>query len=109
MVDPSKFFESGQTTCDRCGQMNDLGSSEALYWANDSERCKHCGFLFIRHKNRQMATIREMLKTDPELVDLIRAGHNEEVKRRLDQLVPIEEEGDYFLHPDKSEGSCQER
>ncbi|MCX5676492.1 MAG: hypothetical protein NTX87_15940 [Planctomycetota bacterium] len=92
MVDPSKFFESGQTTCARCGQVNDLGSSEALYWADDSKRCKHCGFHFIRHKNRQMAKTLEMLKTDPEWADLIRAGRLEEFKRRLDKLVPIEEE-----------------
>jgi DNA-directed RNA polymerase subunit RPC12/RpoP len=92
MVDPSKFFESGQTACARCGQVNDLGSSEALYWADDSRRCEHCGFLFIRHKNRQMAKTMEMLKTDPEWTDLIRAGRIEEVKRRLDKLVPLEEE-----------------
>ena len=92
MVDPSKFFESGQMTCARCGKVNDLGSSEALYWADDSKRCENCGFLFIRHKNRQMAKTMEMLKTDPEWADLIRAGRNEEIKRRLDQLVPIEDE-----------------
>ena len=66
MVDPFKFSESGQTTCARCGKVTDLGSSEALHWADDTKRCKHCGFLFIRHKNRQMATTMEMLKTDPE-------------------------------------------
>ena len=92
MVDPSKFFESGQTTCAQCGQVNDLGSSEALYWADDSKRCKHCGFLFIRHKNRQMAKTLELLKTDPEWGDLIRTGRNEEIKRRLDELVPIDDE-----------------
>ena len=92
MVDPSKFFQSGQTACARCGQVNDLGSSEALYWADDSRRCEHCGFLFIRHKNRQMAKTMEMLKIDPEWADLIRAGRNEEIKRRLDELVPIDDE-----------------
>jgi len=92
MIDPSKFFESGQTVCDRCGQVNDLGSSEALYWADGSHRCEHCGFLFIRHKTRQMAKMVELLKIDPEWVELIRAGRNEEAKRRLDQLVPIEDD-----------------
>ena len=92
MVDPSKFFESGQTTSARCGQVNDLGSSEALYWADESKRCEHCGFLFIRHKNRQMAKLMEMLKANPEWVDLVRSGRNEEVKRRLDVLVPIEKD-----------------
>ena len=92
MVDPSKFFQSGQTTCQRCGQVNDLGSSEALYLADDSKRCEHCGFLFIRHKSRQMARMLEMLKTNPEWVDLVHAGRNEEIKRRLDELVPIDDE-----------------
>jgi len=41
-----------------------------------------------------MAKTMEMLKTDPEWADLIRAGRNEGVKRRLDELVPIEKKGD---------------
>jgi hypothetical protein len=36
IVDPSTLFESGKTTCDRCGQVNDLGASEALYRADDA-------------------------------------------------------------------------
>ena len=39
-----------------------------------------------------MAKMMEMLETDPEWVALIRAGHNEEAKRRLDELVPIEDD-----------------
>jgi DNA-directed RNA polymerase subunit RPC12/RpoP len=92
MVDPSKFFESGQTTCDRCGQVNDLGSSEAMYWADDSRRCAHCGFRFIRHKLRQMAKMRELLEGDPEWAALLRSGRYAESKRRLDELVPIEDD-----------------
>ena len=91
--DPATFFESGQATCERCGKMNDLGSSKALYWADDSTRCRHCGFLFILHKNKQMDKMMEMLKTDPEWPVLIRAKRYGEIKRRLAKLVPVEDEG----------------
>ena len=93
MADPSKFFESGKVPCARCGKVNDLGSSELLYHADGSKRCVHCGFLFIRHLIRQMAKMREVLENDPEWGALIRAGRLAEVKRRLDDLVPVEEEG----------------
>ena len=39
-----------------------------------------------------MAKMMEMLEIDPEWIALIRAGRNEEVKRRLDELVPIEDD-----------------
>lgn len=92
MVDPSTLFESSKVPCARCGKMNDLGSSERLYFADGSTRCVHCGFLFIRHMLRQMAKMREMLENDPECAALIRAGRIAEVKRRLDNLVPVEGE-----------------
>ena len=103
MVDPSKFFKSGQTPCARCGKVNDLGSSETLYWADDSLRCKHCGFLFIRHKKRQMDKTMEMARMNPEWVELMQAGRNDELKRRLDELVPIED-GDDDRTTNKSDG-----
>ena len=90
MVDPSTLFEGIKVQCARCGKVNDLGSRS--YFADESTRCVHCGFLFIRHSLRQMAKMREMLENDPEWVALIRAGRFAEVKRRLDKLVPLEGE-----------------
>jgi DNA-directed RNA polymerase subunit RPC12/RpoP len=92
MVDPSTFFESSKVPCARCGKVNDLGSSERLYHADGSTRCLHCGFLFIRHTLRQMAKMKELLQNDPDFAALIRAGRVAEVKRRLDNLVPVEGE-----------------
>jgi DNA-directed RNA polymerase subunit RPC12/RpoP len=92
MVDPSRFFESSEVPCARCGKVNDLGSSERLYHADGSTRCVHCGFLFIRHSLRQMAKMQEMIQNDPEFVALIRAGRMAEVKRRLNDLIPVERE-----------------
>jgi hypothetical protein len=92
MVDPSAFFESSEVPCARCGKVNDFGSSESLYFADGSKRCIHCGFLFVRHILQQMAKMREMIENDPEFAALIRAGRMAEIKRRLDDLVPIEGE-----------------
>jgi hypothetical protein len=92
MIDPCSFFENGRMTCGRCRQVNDLGSNEALYRASESTRCGHCGFLFVRHCLRQMAKLREMLETDAGWTELLRAGRNPEVKRRLDMLVPAKDD-----------------
>ena len=93
MVAPSTFFESSKVSCARCGKLNDLGSSERLYHADEATRCLHCGFLFIRHTIRQMAKMKELLQNDDtEFAALIRAGRMAEVKRRLDNLVPVEGE-----------------
>jgi hypothetical protein len=91
-VDPAGFFASGRALCKRCGQVNDLGSGEALYRADDSTRCVHCGFHFIRHLNRQLAKMRELCDSDTEWGRLIQEGRNEEAGRRLDVLVPPEDE-----------------
>jgi hypothetical protein len=90
VVDPSTFFESTEVQCARCGQRNDFGPSERLYFADGSHRCIHCGFLFIQHLLRKMGKMREMVETDPEWRALLRAGRVAEVTRRLDALVPIE-------------------
>lgn len=91
-VGPASIFKDGLVGCRRCGQMNDLGSGEALYRADDSTRCAHCGFLFIRHAGRELAMLTELLKTDPEWMDLARRGQVVEMRRRLEKLVPISEE-----------------
>jgi len=90
VVDPSTFFESTEVQCARCGQRNDFGSSEQLYFADGSHRCIHCGFLLIQHLLRKMGKMWEMVETDPEWRALLRAGRVAEVTRRLDALVPIE-------------------
>lgn len=92
MLNPSEFFENGRVKCPRCGQVNDLGSSEALYYAHESQRCNHCGFLFIRHINRQMNKVMELLKNDPKWVKLLQAGDINEIKHRMNKLVLIEDE-----------------
>ena len=92
MVDPSTLFESSKVPCACCGTVNDLGSSKGLYFADGSIRCVHCGFLFIGHILRQMAKMREMLENDPECAALLRAGRIAEFKRRLDNLIPVEDE-----------------
>ncbi|MCK4293149.1 MAG: hypothetical protein KAY65_08115 [Planctomycetes bacterium] len=92
MLNPSEFFENGRVKCPRCGQVNDLGSSEALYYADESQRCNHCGFLLIRHINRQMNKVMELLKNDPKWVKLLQAGDINEIKRRMNKFVPIEDE-----------------
>ena len=93
MADPSTIFESSKVPCARCGKVNDLGSSELLYFADGSKRCVHCGFLFIRHMLRRMAKMRELIENDPEFAALIRAVRIAEINRRLDELVPVEGEG----------------
>ena len=92
MVNPSKFFENGRVGCPRCGQVNDLGSSEALFHADESQQCENCGFLFIRHINRQMSKMMGLLKSDPEWVKLLKNGDMKEIKRRMNELVPVEED-----------------
>lgn len=92
MTDPAMFFKHGKMACLRCGGVNDLGSSEALYFADDTTRCAHCGFRFIRHVLRQMAALQTVLESDPECANLLRAGRTEEIKKRLSELVPPEDE-----------------
>ena len=88
MIDPSTFFQHGRVPCKKCGQMNDLGSSAALYHADLSTPCAHCGFRFLEHLDRQMQTLMEMTARDPEWVRLIRKGRIDVLKQRLDELVP---------------------
>jgi hypothetical protein len=92
MVDPSKFFKHGRATCPKCGQINDLGSSEALYDASLATPCIHCGFLFLDHIDRQMKKLIEMTAKDPQWGELLRSGRLDVIKQRLDELVPLPEE-----------------
>jgi hypothetical protein len=92
MVDPSQFFKHGRVPCRKCGQINDLGSSEALYHASLATPCFHCGFLFLDHIDRQMKKLMEMTAKDPEWGELLRSGRLDEIKQRLDELVPLPEE-----------------
>ena len=89
MVSPSKFFEHGRVPCPKCGQVNDLGSGEALYHASLATPCAHCGFLFLDHIDRQMKKLMEMTAKDPEWGELLRSGRTDVIKRRLDELVPL--------------------
>ncbi len=92
MVDPSKFFKHGRVPCRKCGQINDLGSSEALYHASLATPCIHCGFLFLDHMDRQMKKLMEMTAKDPEWGELLRSGRLDVIKQRLDELVPLPKE-----------------
>jgi hypothetical protein len=92
MVDPSRFFQHGRVPCPKRGNENDLGSSEALYHANLSTPCVHCGFRFLEHLDRQMRKLTEMVGKDPEWGELLRNGRTDVIKRRLDELVPIPED-----------------
>ena len=89
MVNPSNFFKHGRVPCGKCGQINDLGSSEALYHANLATPCKHCGFHFLDHLDRQMKKLMEMTDKDPEWGELLRSGRDDIIKQRLDELVPL--------------------
>jgi hypothetical protein len=89
MVDPSKFFKHGRVPCRKCGQINDLGSSEALYHASLATPCIHCGFLFLDHMDRQMKKLMEMTAKDPKWGELLRSGRLDVIKQRLDELVPL--------------------
>jgi DNA-directed RNA polymerase subunit RPC12/RpoP len=89
MVDPSTFFQNGRVPCQKCGKVNDFGSSEALYHADLSTPCAHCGFRFLEHMDRQMKKLMEMTSKDPEWVELLRSGRNDVIKHRLDELVPL--------------------
>jgi DNA-directed RNA polymerase subunit RPC12/RpoP len=93
MVDPSTFFRHGRVPCKRCGKENDFGSSEALYHANLSTPCAHCGFRFLEHMDRQMKKLMEMAGKDPEWGDLLRSGRTDVIKQRLDELTPLPEDG----------------
>jgi hypothetical protein len=92
MVDPSMFFQHARVPCRKCGQINDFGSSEALYYADLSTPCVHCGFRFLEHADRQMRTLMEMAAKDPEWSELLRRGRTDIIKRRLDELVPLPED-----------------
>ena len=92
MVDPSKFFKHGRVPCPKCGQINDLGSSGALYHASLATPCVHCGFRFLDHIDRQMKKLMEMTAKDPEWGELLRSGRHDVIKRRLDELVPLPKE-----------------
>jgi hypothetical protein len=89
MVDPSQFFQHGRVPCKKCGQINDLGSSAALYHASLATPCVHCGFLFLDHIDRQMKELVEMTAKDPEWGELLRSGRLDVIKQRLDELVPL--------------------
>ena len=77
MVDPSTFFKHGGVPCKKCGQVNDFGSSKALYDADLSTPCTHCGFRFLEHMDRQMQKLMEMTAIDPEWGELLRNGRND--------------------------------
>ena len=85
MVDPSTFFQHGRVPCKKCGQMNDFGSSEALYYADLSTPCAHCGFRFLEHMDRQMHKLMEMADKDPEW-----GKYNIVVRRASDGEMVIE-------------------
>jgi DNA-directed RNA polymerase subunit RPC12/RpoP len=93
MVDPSTFFKHARILCQKCGQVNDFGSSEALYHADLSTPCAHCGFRFLEHMDRLMQKLVEMTAKDPEWGELLRTGRNDIIKQRLDDLVPIPRQG----------------
>ncbi len=92
MIDPSTVFGHGRVTCKKCGQVNDLGSSEALYYADLSTPCVHCGFRFLEHSSRQMHKMMEMGAKDPQWREWLRTGRNDLIKQRLDELVPLPED-----------------
>jgi hypothetical protein len=92
MIDPSTIFQNVRVTCKKCGQMNDLGSSEALYHADLSTPCAHCGFRFLEHSSRQMHKMMEMGAKDPQWREWVRTGRNDLIKQRLDELVPLPED-----------------
>ena len=92
MVDPSTFFEHGRVPCKKCGKMNDFGSSAALYYADLSTPCVHCGFRFLEHMDRQMRKLMEMVARDPEWGQLLRSGRMDVIKQRLEELVPLPED-----------------
>ncbi len=92
MVNPSNFFTHGRVPCPRCGQINDLGSSEGLFHASLATPCIHCGFLFLDHIDRQMKKLMEMTAKDPEWGKLLRRGRLDVIKQRLDELVPLPQE-----------------
>ena len=89
MVNPSNFFKHGRVPCPKCGQINELGSSAALYYASLATPCVHCGFLFLDHIDRQMKKLMEMTAKDPEWGELLRSGRLDVIKQRLDELVPL--------------------
>jgi hypothetical protein len=101
MVDPSNFFKHGRVPCPKCGQTNDLGSSEALYHASLATPCIHCGFLFLDHIDRQMKKLMEMTAKDPAWGQLLRSGRLDVIKQRLDELVPLPKEGAVADEPRK--------
>ena len=89
MVDPAKFFRDGKVPCQRCGRLNDFGSSQALYHANIATPCVYCGFRFLQHKDQQMQKLMEMTTKDPEWREMLKNGPIDVLKQRLDALVPI--------------------
>jgi DNA-directed RNA polymerase subunit RPC12/RpoP len=92
MIDPSTMFSDVRVTCKKCGKINDFGSSEALFYADLSTPCAHCGFRFLEHMDRQMRKMMEMGAKDSQWREWVRTGRNDLIKRRLDELVPMPED-----------------
>lgn len=93
MIDPSRFFESSQHACQRCGTVNQFGSSEALFQSDPTRRCSHCGYPFVAHTLRVMSKTMEMLMTSPEWVQRFNDNDWDWMKRQMDELVPIDDDG----------------
>lgn len=92
MIDSSRFFESSQHECQRCGTANELGSSEALFHADATRQCSHCGYRLVAHTLRMMAKTMEMFTTSPEWVQRFHDEDWEWMKEQMEVLVPIEDD-----------------
>lgn len=81
------FPEGGKVTCAWCGHVHQL-SSEALWNAPLTMPCEACGFLFLEHMDHRMTAMQKLLDADPQLAASLREGNFEELKKRVDALVP---------------------
>jgi len=92
VIDPSGFFESSQYACQRCGTVNEFGSSAALFHADPTRRCSRCGYRFVAHTLRVMTKTLEMLTTSSEWVQRFNQEDWAWMKTQMAQLVPIEDD-----------------
>ena len=92
MIEPSRFIESTQVPCRRCGTVNKLESIEALFSGETGRRCSHCGYRFVAHILREMRKTMEMMMASPEWAQQYLTSDREWIAAQMKDLVPIEDD-----------------
>ena len=91
MIHSSRFIDSTQAPCRRCGTVNELESIGALF--DEAERrCSHCGYRFVAHILREMRKAMELTLANPEWGQQFLNSDREWIRDQMKDLVPIEDD-----------------